>query len=238
MPRKIARFLIRHWRLVFFIALLAIAAMTYERIGVKAYLQPSGLDRLRSDVLDLGLKGAIAFTAVYVVFVTLGLPNLPFQLAAGAIWGIWRSYLMMYIGVVLGALGAFLLARTLGRRSIEELFGAKLATLNRRIETGGFRFVLILRLIPMLPFNAINYASGISRIKLREYLTATTIGVVPLTLMHVVFGSAIGELEITNPRTWLHLKVLLPLLASAVLLFIVFISQRGVSRPAKRPNYR
>lgn len=224
----------RHWRLVAFVLLLVAAGVGYRASGLKELLAPGALELFRARILALGLPGALAFTAAYIIIVTFGLPNLPFQLAAGAVYGTWRAFGLMYAGVNLGALTAFFLARTMGRASVEELLGARLQGLNSTIEKGGFRFLLTLRLIPLMPFNAINYASGLSRLKIRDYLAANVLGMFPLTLLHVMFGDAAGSLDLSNPRSWLDPKVIISLGGALTALAIAVIYHLRHRRHTKR----
>jgi uncharacterized membrane protein YdjX (TVP38/TMEM64 family) len=188
------RFLRKHWRLVVFVALLIFGTIAYRTSGLQHELNLKGIDHLRAHALAYGWRGMAVYTAVYIACLAVGMPNLPFQLAAGAIYGIWPAYVMMFIGVNLGALGAFLVARYLGRRSLEQLVGHKLIDLNRAIERKGNRYLLVLRLIPMVPFNAVNFASGLSRMRISVYIAATVIGTIPLTLLHVSVGHAMGRI--------------------------------------------
>lgn len=189
--KRIAGFLLRHWRLLLFVLLIAAASLEWRRLGLEHYLRKEGLSLLKSQILALGGRGIAGYLAVYILFVTLGLPNLPFQLAAGAIYGVLPAFIMMYTGVNIGAVTAFALARGLGQKAIEDIWGHHLKVLNQRIESGGFYFVLALRLIPLMPFNAINYASGISRMRFCDYLLANVLGTIPLTLVHIIIGHAL-----------------------------------------------
>ncbi|MEW6058477.1 MAG: VTT domain-containing protein [Bdellovibrionota bacterium] len=167
--------------------------MAWHFGGAKQYLSSGAFEQLKSNLVATGYKGIAFYILVYICLVTFGLPNLPFQIAAGSIYGSTTAFLMMYLGVNFGAFMAFSLARTLGRKGIEELWGHKLEGLNKRIEKGGLKMLLIMRLIPMLPFNATNYASGISRLKTRDYVLATALGTLPLTFLHVYFGSMLNQ---------------------------------------------
>src|SRR4051812_48678880 len=118
-------FVRKYWRLILFALLLIGAAALYREFDLGRSFTPAGRNVLAAKADELGLKGMLAYIAIYVVFVTLGLPNLPFQLLAGAIYGMWRGVLLMYVGVNIGALTAFTLARVLGRRGFENFFGEK-----------------------------------------------------------------------------------------------------------------
>lgn len=208
----------RHWRLFLMVGILIGAALGYHFGGLKQYFDRNAIDVLRGQVLEMGALGVLAFMAVYIFFVTFGIPNLPLQLMCGAIYGMWPAYAMMYVGVNIGALTAFSMGRFLGRKGIEELWGHRLKGLNAMIERGGFRLLLILRLLPLMPFNSINYGSGISRIRVKTYMAATVLGTIPLTFLHVTLGDAAGTLDLTKAESWLSPKVLPPLLLAGGLM--------------------
>jgi uncharacterized membrane protein YdjX (TVP38/TMEM64 family) len=223
----------RYWRLGLFVLLVAAAAIAYRETGLKRYFEPTGLELLRTRVLALGWPGAVAYVVVYTVFVTLGLPNLPFQLAAGAIYGVGRAFIMMFLGANLGALGAFALARSLGRRAAEELLGGGrqfYARLNHRIERGGKRQLIVFRLVPLMPFNVINYTAGLSRMKLRDYMLANLPGMLPLTLLHVIIGQAAGRLKLTNPRSWLDPSLFFPLVLAGAVAAVAYVLGKRASK--------
>ena len=222
---------LRHWRLALLLALVLLAAIAFRVTGLRSGLQPASILRLRSHMLALGFFGQAAYVTVYAAIVSFGLPNMPFQLAAGAVYGIGTGFAMMIVGVNLGALGAFFMARRLGRKAVEDLFGHRLIILNRSIEKGGFTFVLVLRLIPLMPFNAVNYAAGISRLRLRDYILANIVGMIPLTLVHVTLGSAASHIDLTRVSSWTDPKVLFPLCVTFLMLaFAVFFYRRRTRR--------
>lgn len=175
----------------------------------------------------------LASLGIYVAFVTFGIPNLPFQLASAAIYGLWPGFFLNYLGVNIGAFGALALARALGRKSLENLFGERLRVLNELIGRGGFRLLLLLRLIPLVPFNVINYAAGISRLRKRDYLAANLVGMIPITFIHSALGSAAATLNLRDPRSWLEPRLLLPLLAIVAMMIVAVVFTRRGDRSAR-----
>ena len=93
-------------------------------------------------------------------------------------------------GATLGAIGAFLISRYVGSRWIEKQFGGKLAKLQNGVETEGWRFVAFVRLVPLFPFNFLNYALGLTRIKLVHYITASYICMLPGAIAYTYLGYA------------------------------------------------
>lgn len=206
------KFLRRHWRLAVFIIVIMSIAIASRLPAIRGLLTSTSISSVREEILALGWQGVALYMFFYIGLVTLGLPNLPFQLAAAAIYGFWKAFIMMYLGVNIGALTAFAFARMMGRKSLEALLGHRLSGLNQKIGRGGFRFLLVLRLIPLMPFNLINYASGLSRISVKDYIASGVLGMLPLTLLHVAFGSAAASISLSDPTTWTSPKIFLPIL--------------------------
>jgi uncharacterized membrane protein YdjX (TVP38/TMEM64 family) len=133
----------------------------------------------------------LVFVPLYAAGTALGLPGMIPTLAGGAIFGVARGMLYNTLGANLGALGAFLLARYLGRDFVARLLKGRAANLDHKIGEHGFGTILYLRLIPLVPFNALNFAAGISRVRLRDYVLGTLIGMLPGTLVYTYFADAL-----------------------------------------------
>lgn len=98
------------------------------------------------------------------------------------------------LGTTLGAAMAFGLGRGLGREALRPyLRGRVLGTLDRRFTEQGFRSVLVLRLLPGMPFQAANYGAAFSGVRFPPFLFATAIGVVPTTAVYVTAAASAGE---------------------------------------------
>jgi len=133
----------------------------------------------------------LVFVPLYAFSTALGMPGTVPTLAGGAIFGVARGMLFNTIGANLGALGAFFIARYLGRDFVERVLKGKGAVLDEKIGEHGFSTMLYLRLIPLVPFNALNFGAGISRVSLRDYVLGTLIGMIPGTLVYTYFADAL-----------------------------------------------
>jgi uncharacterized membrane protein YdjX (TVP38/TMEM64 family) len=139
-----------------------------------------------------GAPGAAPlFVAIYAVVAALGLPGLPATLAGGAIFGFALGTLLNWLGATLGATAAYLLARALGRDAIARLLGARATSLDRLTSAHGFATLLRLRLIPIVPFNVLNFGAGLAGISLRSYVLATALGILPGTAVYTYFADAL-----------------------------------------------
>jgi uncharacterized membrane protein YdjX (TVP38/TMEM64 family) len=132
-----------------------------------------------------------AFVAGYALAIALGFSGLVLTLAGGAVFGFWWGALLNTLGANLGATAAFWLARGLGRDGLNALLGGRLAGIDRVTHQSGFAWLLRLRLIPIVPFNLLNFASGFTAMRWPSYVVATAIGIVPGTLVYTFFADAI-----------------------------------------------
>jgi uncharacterized membrane protein YdjX (TVP38/TMEM64 family) len=138
----------------------------------------------------------VAFIALYVVATVCFLPGVPLTLAAGAIFGVAAGTALVSVGSTLGATAAFLVGRTVARDWVGHRIAAwpRFRAVDRAVAARGFWVVLLLRLSPVLPFFLLNYAFGITAVKLREYALGSWLGMLPATLAYVYAGSVAANL--------------------------------------------
>lgn len=141
-----------------------------------------------------GSWGPVVYVLGYALAAVAFIPGSILTLAAGAIFGLARGTALAFTGALLGATAAFLVARYLARPAIERRFGAdpRVRSIDRAVEDRGLRLVFLLRLSPVLPFNALNYVLGITRVRLRDYLLGS-VGMLPGTLLYVWTGKLAGD---------------------------------------------
>lgn len=172
---------------------LALAAL----IGAALFLP---LKPLFGGVLDwarsLGYWGPAVLALLYVLATVFLVPGLVFSLGAGFLFGVGVGSVTVSVGSTLGAAAAFLIGRGLMREWIQERLGARprFKALDEAVGRLGFRVVLLARLSPILPFNLLNYAFGLTRIDFWPYFFASWLGMLPATVMYVYFGSALRSL--------------------------------------------
>jgi uncharacterized membrane protein YdjX (TVP38/TMEM64 family) len=138
-----------------------------------------------------GPAGVVLYALAYVLATVLLLPGSALTLAAGFAWGpVWGVALVSPVSV-LASTAAFLLGRTLLRARVEARVGRdpRVAAIDRAIGDDGLRLVLLLRLSPVLPFNLLNVALALTRVRLRDYVLGSAIGMLPGTVLYVYLGS-------------------------------------------------
>ena len=150
------------------------------------------LERIES----VGLWGPVLLAGAYVVACVLFVPGSILTLGAGFLFGVVWGTIAVSVGSVLGATAAFLVGRTLLRGSIEGRIASypRFQAIDRAVGEQGFKIVLLTRLSPIFPFNLLNYAFGLTRVRLWQYVLASWIGMLPGTIMYVYLGSALKSL--------------------------------------------
>lgn len=156
---------------------------------------PAQLPRFSAWVSSLGAWGPLAFVAGYSIAPVVFAPAFLLTIAAGAIFGFVRGVLYVMIGATIGATLAFLVGRYLARQLVEGLLRRepRLQLIDRAVERHGFRLVALLRMSPAVPFVLLNYALGLSRVRLVDYVAAS-IGMLPVVAMYVYTGKVAGDL--------------------------------------------
>lgn len=173
----------------------------------------------------------VVFVGVYVVGTALGLPGSVLTLAGGAVFGVFLGSALNWLGATLGALVAFLAARYLGRETVARVLRGRVAALDEKVGEHGFRAVLYLRLIPLVPFNGLNFGAGLTRVRLRDYALATAVGIVPGTIVYTYFADALiqGSSE-ARARALVNFAI-----AAAALIAFTLVTER-VRRRIARPS--
>ena len=181
--------------------------LTREGIG-------QGIDWLRGNPW-----APVIFVGIYATATALAVPGTILTLAGGAVFGFYWGTLYNFIAANIGANAAFLIARSLGGDAVGRLIGKDSKVLNKLdgiVERHGFRGLLTLRLIPLAPFNALNFGAGLMRLKWRDYAIATLVGILPGTAIYTFFADALlqGSQEASRDALW-------RLIAAGVLLVLL-----------------
>ncbi|MHB8416820.1 MAG: TVP38/TMEM64 family protein [Myxococcales bacterium] len=140
-----------------------------------------------------GAAGVGAYAVIYVLATLFFLPGSLVTLAAGFAYGpLWGTLLVSPVSV-LAAILAFLLGRSAARGWIARRMERqpRFAAMDRAVGERGFLLVLLLRLSPVVPFNLLNYALGLTRVRLRDYAVASFVGMLPGTVLYVYLGSLV-----------------------------------------------
>lgn len=167
---------------------------------------------IRSFILSFGRWAPLLYIFLYTVRPLILFPAVLLTLAGGLTFGPWLGTLYVVTGASLGANLAFWLARKLGREFVERWMGKRMKMLDDSAAEHGFRTVLTLRLIPLVPFDAVDYGAGLSKIRFRDYAPATTLGMIPAALAYNFLGHSLNQLF--SPTFYIAAGLVLLLLLS------------------------
>ncbi len=189
----------RNWaalavRIALFLGILAALVLAARWLPIPSLLQW---------VRDQGPWAPVLFILAYILACVFLLPGSLLTLAAGVLFGpIWGT-LWTSIGATLGATAAFLTGRFIARDWIQQRIKAhpRFAAIDAAIGTEGWKIVGLLRLSPVVPFSLLNYALGLTRVGLRDYVLASWAGMLPATGLYVYLGSVAGEALLQGKAT-------------------------------------
>ncbi|MFW2440322.1 MAG: VTT domain-containing protein [Arenicellales bacterium] len=154
------------------------------------YRDQFNAEMLENWVKEAGAAGPIIYILIYAVGTVFFLPGSVLTLTGGALFGPVMGTFVNLTGATLGALGSFLIARYLAHDWVANKTGGRIKTLMDGVENEGWRFVAFVRLVPLFPFNLLNYALGLTRIKLFHYVIATYIFMLPGAIAYTYLGYA------------------------------------------------
>ena len=221
---------ISRWKWLLYVAAGIGIVLALKYIHVQDLLR-SALDWIG----NLGPWGPAIFIGLYVVGAVLFVPGSVLTLGAGALFGVVLGSVYVSISATLGATAAFLVGRYLARDAIARKIEKheKFAAIDRAVAHEGWKIVLLTRLSPVFPFTLLNYAFGLTRVKLSHYVLASWLGMIPGTLMYVYLGSLVNVGAVHRERTigeWILYGV--GLLATVTV--TVFVTRLAKSALAKK----
>ena len=200
---------------VLLVLLIALAALTWK---LATWLTPQ---QLQQALQQTGGWAPVLYIGLFILLPTFFFPVAVLALAGGLLFGLWWGSVYTFIGAVLNCALMFLLARYVGRSQVQRLVEQKLSPQwQRRLQMAdgkeGFLLLIILRLIPAVPYNLINYTFGLTGISFSSYLLASAIGIIPGTFAFINIGDK--TLEAGSPSFWIAIGLLVLLLAVTGLL--------------------
>ena len=217
------------WRLI--ILLLAVVAAL---VLAKVFGLGERMGELRGWIESLGPWGPVVFVLLYIVAVVAMLPGSALTLAAGALFGSVIGVAVVSVGATLGAGAAFLVSRYFARDAAANWLGKneKFRQLDQLTEKHGAIIVALTRLVPIFPFNLLNYGFGLTRVPFRTYLFWSWLCMLPGTFLYVVGADAVTKGVAQGKVPW-------PLVggvavAAAILTMLVRFARRKLDDGAAR----
>lgn len=221
-------------KLAVFVAVVAIAATIAWRVGFFQLVHPSRLATAVRDVRGHPLTAPL-FVLAYALAVTFGLPGSAFTLAGGAIFGLAWGIVLNWLGATAGATLAYQFAHVVCKDACRSLLGRYSAKLEQAAKAHGFVATLRLRLIPVVPFNLLNFGAAFAGVPFRDYAMATALGIVPGTAVYTYFAdSLLSGVEGASRHALINVSI-----AGGLLLAVSFVpalaSKFRHSRSASAP---
>lgn len=184
MIKRLKRHSLKQTRLLKFAiiaAIMLVAVFLMQKIGVS---------ELRELIGEHVLFAPIIYVLCFAILPIFLFPVPVLAVVAGAVFGLFAGSLYTIIGAMINSVLMFYIARFLGFRTVSAFTqNSKSKILKTLGEPGGkFSLILILRLMPLVPYNALNYACGVMNVSLRDYVVATFVGIVPATFIMVNLG--------------------------------------------------
>jgi len=201
------------WKLILFAAIVLSMILLARLFGLGERLQ-----ELREWIATMGNLGMVAYVGLYIVAVVAAVPGLPISIAGAAIFGSLKGVILVSIGSTLGASLAFLIARYLARDAIYRRLSGneKFQRLDRLTEKHGAMIVAITRLVPLFPFNLLNYGFGLTRVPFPTYAFWSWLCMLPGTIVYLVGTDAIITAVTTGEVPWIIVGVFIAALAVVI----------------------
>jgi pyruvate/2-oxoglutarate dehydrogenase complex dihydrolipoamide dehydrogenase (E3) component/uncharacterized membrane protein YdjX (TVP38/TMEM64 family) len=174
-------------KIALIVLLLAAAFISFRVLPIREWFI-----ELEGYVRSLGPIGPAVWALAYIVCTVLFIPGSVLTLGAAGLFGFPTGFLVVLVGANIGALCAFLLAKTFLRRKVADwaASNAKFKSLDRAIGNQGFKMVLLSRLSPAFPFSLLNYMLGLTAVRAGAYILANLLGMLPGIFLYVYIGTA------------------------------------------------
>jgi uncharacterized membrane protein YdjX (TVP38/TMEM64 family) len=202
---------------VLLVMFIVTALLLVRFTGIREFLT---VEKLGTLLAAAGLWAPLAFIAIYAVGICLFIPGTLLTALGAAIFGPYRGFVYVWIAAMLGAAGAFLIGRYLGREFAASLIGDRLKKYDDAIERNGFATVLYLRLV-YFPFTAMNFGMGLTKVRFRDYLWGTGLGILAGTFIFTFFVGTLKEVWVTGQ--WGQLLSWKVFLSLGLFVFSLFI---------------
>lgn len=223
------------------IVLVAIAAAFFA-LGGQKYVTLDALRDNRQLLVDFVTRNpvvsALALIAIYAALVAISFPGASLlTIAAGLFFGTWAGGSLVVVGATIGATILFLIARNASGDALRRRIGPWGEKLADGFRDNAFSYLMLLRLLPVAPFWLVNIVPALFGVKLRDYVLATAIGIIPGTFVYASIGAGAGSIlaaggELNLRGALLKPEVIGPILALAALSLIPILYKRFRKEPA------
>ena len=189
------------------------------------------LGAVRVWIESLGWLGMVVFALIYIIATVAALPGSAVTIAAGALFGSIVGVVLVSIASTIGAALSFLIARYIARNAIVGLLSGneKFTRLDNLTEKHGPIIVALTRLVPIFPFNLLNYGFGLTKVKFRDYVFWSWLCMLPGTILYVVGADAVMKGISQRQIPWILIAV-----AGVMLILITILVRQAHYRLTKK----
>lgn len=196
------------------IGAIIIATIIYiNKTGLLSEVSPEGI---RDFISGFGPYAPIIYITLFAIVPLTFFPDSVLAISSGLIFGLLKGALYTMIGAFLGGTLAFFISRTLKKDFIDVITKGKYDEFHNQMDINGFFTVLILRLIPLFPFDIISYGAGLSKVSYKEFIVATLLGIIPGVLVFVNIGAS--SVQMDSARFYISISMLIGLFMLSFLL--------------------
>jgi len=204
-------------KFVFFIlAIIAIIVVSH----IFDFTGRFSVEGIRDYLLGKGIWAPVIYYLIYFVTSLIVFPSVLLSTASGVVWGPWLGTFYTVTAATLASMLPFFLAKFFGRKLMNKVFkGTKLVVCDQVRNRNGFVALMLMRLIPIFPWEAVSYGAGLCGFHFRHYLPATILGMIPASFTYNLIGDSLGKP--LDPG-----RILLIAAAAVFSLTVMFIYQR------------
>lgn len=182
-------------------------------IVYKVFKMDIGIHEIKSYIDSFGNFAPIVYIIMFSLVPLTLFPDSVLAIAGGLAFGLYKGYIYTAIGALIGGTISFYISRKLGRNIVKKLTKDKLDNIETMVNTKGFSIILLLRLIPLFPFDVISYGAGLTSVKYKDFIMATFLGTIPGILVFTNIGAQ--ALNIGSNNFYISI---------ALLILLIFIS--------------
>jgi uncharacterized membrane protein YdjX (TVP38/TMEM64 family) len=148
-------------------------------------------EEFKNWIMQWGLVAPFLFILLYTVRPFVLFPSSIFAITSGLSFGFYWGCLYTYLGSLGGGLVTYYAVNQLGRfKKSKQWKNERYNKIRSNIEREGFRYVLLLRLLPVLNYDLVSYLTSITKVKFKDYAIATAIGIIPGTIAYTYLGTS------------------------------------------------
>lgn len=204
---------------------LLLLILVVTAISVAAVTLPkNSIGYLQNHINQLGAWGPLIFIMVYLIATVLFIPGSVLTLSAGVLFGPVAGTLYSLTGATLGATLAFLISRFIAYDWVREKSGGKISQIIQGVEEEGWRFIAFIRLVPLFPFNLVNYIFGLTRISVVSYFITSFICMLPGAAAYAYLGYVGAEAAAQSEQ--LIQKAIIAIALFACVMYLPYIVKR------------